>query len=135
MPLPRARNLQYQETQVFPIDLASVAATTTVKFAKVKNRKFRVDSVQYINPTGFVQDPANYWAVTLNNGATVAASWSTLTGAQGTIAANTFVEVVPSATDANLVFSDADVMSVVMTKTGAPAALPAGRLLVHGRYV
>ena len=134
MTLPRRRN-PFQETQVFPYDQASVAATTTFKIAKIKNRRFRVDSVQYINPTGFTADPTNYWTIGVQDGATVIASWSCLTGAQGTIAANTFVELVLSATDANLVLVDADIMSVVLTKVAAPAALPAGRIVVHGRYV
>lgn len=114
---------------------AAVTATATQKFHTNATRIFRVDSVEYLNPTGFVQDTTNFWTVSLKNGSTTVASWSTQTSAQGTIAPATPVQLVLSATDANLVFAAGDIFSAVMTKTASPAPLPPGRLTVHGHYV
>lgn len=113
---------------------ATVAATTTQKFCKVP-RIFAVDTVEWLTPTTVTQDAANYWTIALKNGSTVVASWSTLTGAQGTITGGTGVTLVNSATEANLVFAAGDTMSLVMTKTGSPSPLPPGRMTVHGHYV
>jgi hypothetical protein len=113
---------------------ATVGATTTQKFCKVP-RIYRVDDVEWLTPTTVTQDAANYWDIELMNGSTSVAKWSTLTSAQGTITGGTGVTLVNSATDASLVFAAGDTMSLVLTKHGSPAALPPGRLTVHGHYV
>lgn len=117
---------------------AAVSATTTEKFHENFTRDFRVDSVEYINYKGFVQDASNFWAIALKNGSTVVAQWSTqsgLTPAQGTLTAGVPVQLVLSGTDANLVLAATNVFSVVLTKSGTPAPLPPGRVTVHGHYV
>lgn len=114
---------------------ASLTATTTVKLFKCKDRSFRLDRAFYNNPTGFAADPTDYWTVAVLKGTTVMASWSTLSTAQGALTADTPVNLVLSATDANTVADDGDVISMKFTKTGSPAALPPGRLVLEGRYL
>lgn len=111
-----------------------LGATKTIK-AITTQRRFRVDKVEYISPTGFVQDASNYWTIALKKGSTSMAAWSTQTSAQGTIAANTFVNLVLDATDANRVAAVSDVISIVFTKAASAANLPAGRFVAHCRYV
>ncbi len=117
-----------------PALAATVAATTTQKFCKVP-RDCRVESVQWLTQTTVTQDASNYWDIELKDGSTSVAKWSTLTTAQGTITGGTGVTLVNSGTDASLVFAAGDTMSLVLTKHGSPAALPPGRLTVHGHYV
>jgi len=112
---------------------AQVTADTTLVMWKA-GRKLRVKRVVYVNPTGLAQDPTNYFTVKLLKGATVVASWSTLTGAQGTITADTPVELVPSATAADLVFAADDLMKLFLDETGT-ATLPAGHVVVECEYL
>lgn len=125
----------WQEKLALPFAHASVAATTTVKIYKTALRALRLDRVTYDNPTGFAQDPANYWTVSIQSGATILAQWSTQTAQQGTLAADTFVDFKNSATDANLVVAAATTLTLVLTKTGAPASIPVGSLVIEARYI
>lgn len=135
MPGNRNPNEFLQELVVLSYDHAALTADTPVKLLKVPaGKKFRLDKAEYINPTGLAQDAANYFAIEVKKDATVMASWSTLTGAQGTIAADTFVDLVKSGTDANLVAAAGAIISVNFDETGVQT-LPAGRIVVHGRYV
>ena len=97
----------------------------------------RLDSVEYINVTGFVGHATIHWTIELLKGATVMASWTTDSdiAGQGTIAADTFVDLVNSATDANLVAASGDEISLNVVETGAAADLPAGRIVIHARYI
>lgn len=135
MPAPLFASEYQHRAALFAQEHAAVTADTLARLAQIPaGMKFRVDSVQYVNPTGLAQDAANYFVIELLKGATIAASWSTQTGAQGSIAADTFVTLVKSATDADLVFAGGDVMSMNLNETGT-ATLPAGRLVVYGRWV
>jgi hypothetical protein len=110
------------------------AATTTLACETVDNPT-RIDSVEVLNPTGFVADAANYWVLTFQKGSTVIGTWSTLTGAEGTITANTKAAMTMSATDTAKVAAVGDLLKLVITKHGSPAAFPAGRVVAHGRIV
>lgn len=109
--------------------------TTTAKRWKTKGRAFRVDRVVLDVPAGFTQDASNYWTVAVKDGATTMAQWATQTSQQGTVAADTPVDLVLSATDANLVAAAGDTLSVVITKTGSPAAFPTAVLVIDGKYL
>lgn len=127
----------YQQAFALSYDHASAAADTTFKlFAIPAGKKLRVDGVKYVNPTGLAGNDTNSFNIKLVKGAsTVAFNWSTLlTGGQGTLAANTFVDFVGSATDTDKVFAAGDDMSVFFDLTGT-LTLPAGRLVIYGRYV
>ena len=85
---------------------------------------------------GVTQDPTNYYTIEVLAGANVAASWSFLTGAQGTLAADTFGSLVLHATDANRIVAGSGDISFRATKTGTAGNLPAaGRLNLSFRYV
>lgn len=113
---------------------ATVTATTTQVFHTCP-RVYTVDDVEFNLPGGFVQDASNFWDIELKNGATSVAKWSTLTSAQGTITTNVPVTLVNSAVAGALTFAAGALMTLVLTKHGSPAALPPGRLTVHGHYV
>lgn len=132
--MPRRANQILMERFGIPYSVPSTAASVTTKLAKAK-RPFRVDRVSYVNPTGLVASDTNYYVIGVLKGATVLASWSTkLTGGNGSLAADTFVDFVNSATDADLVFAAADELKWAPVLTGA-ATLAAGQLWVEGRYL
>jgi hypothetical protein len=133
--LPRLNADEYQQPFVLSYDHVQVTDDTTIKLCKIPTgKRVRVDKVQYVNPTGLTQDGTNYFTVKLLNGSTVAYSWSTLTGAQGTLTADTFVNLVASNTDADLVFGADAEMKLMLDESGT-ATLPAGRINVFGRFV
>jgi hypothetical protein len=133
--MPRSPDDVHQQRVVLQFDNPSEAADATVKIYKVPaGRKFRLDKARYINPTGLVQDAANYFNIKVLKTTTVMANWSTLTGQQGSIAADTFVDLVLSATDANRVAAGDEVISVFFDE-GGDTTLPAGRLVLEGRLL
>ena len=113
---------------------AGLTSTTTFKLLDLEHA-FQLESAELIVPAGLTQDDTNYYVITLQDGATVMASWSTkTTGGQGTLTANTFEEMVLSATVANRYGASGDILSLVCTLHGTQT-LPAGRLIVHGLYL
>jgi hypothetical protein len=118
------------------LDAGSHNATYTKKLMTAQ-RKMRVDKVEYVNPTGLAGHASNYWEIALKKGSTVMAQWSTDSdvATQGTLTANAIVNPALSATDGELVAAAGDVLSLALTKFASAANLPAGRLIVHGRYV
>jgi hypothetical protein len=133
--MPRRQNQHLAEQVELTFDHAAQTADLTVKLWKCPaGRSFVLDSAEYVNPTGLAADAANYFNLkVLKGAATVAANWSTETGQQGAIAADTFVSLVNGSL-ANRTFAAADVMSFMMDETGTQT-LPAGRLVLRGRYV
>jgi hypothetical protein len=116
-------------------DHAQAAADATTKLYKVPaGKQFRLTGVDYINPTGLVQDAANAFIVKVTKDGTVMASWSTITGAQGTIAANTFVALVNSVTDADLVAAAGAIIALFLDEQG-DTTLPAGRVVIRGQLL
>ncbi len=110
----------------------SVTADTTIKLLKISGRSVRVARVTLNLPLGLAQDASNYCNFKLLKGAsTVVANFSTLTGANGTITADTPVNMVLSGTDANLVLSDTDQMSLFIDVTGS-TTVPPGRIVIEG---
>lgn len=110
-------------------------ADATVKLMKMPWR-FRVDAVQYVNPTGLAEHADNHFAIKLLKGSTVVASYSTDADQAGDngIAADTFINLTLSATDADLVFAQNDEMKLFLDE-GGTASLPPGRVVVIGRTV
>lgn len=134
----RNPNNELQEPYFLAYDHAQVTGDTTVKLDKIPSgRKVRIDSVQYVNPTGLAEDTTNVFAVKLMNGSTVIASWSTdsdLLTADASIPADTFMNLTLSSTDADKLLAGGDVLSLFLDEGGS-ATLPAGRIVVRGRYV
>jgi hypothetical protein len=129
----RRPNNHEAERVVFFYDHASKTADEEIKLFKVR-RKFVVEQVRYVNPTGLAADAANFFHLKINNGATEAADWSTETGQEGTVAADTFVDFTLSSVDGARVFDADDVLSIQFDETGT-ATLPAGRIQIEGRYI
>jgi hypothetical protein len=108
--------------------------TALVKLFKAKER-FLVEKVRYINPTGLVEDATNFFDIQVKNGATVVANWSTeTTVGEGTIAADTWVDLTLSTTGSDLVLALDDVLSLNLDENGTQT-LPAGRIQIEGRYL
>lgn len=113
-------------------DHAQATVDATTKLYKVPTgKKLRVLGADYINPTGLAAHAANYFTVKVTKDGTVMSSWSTLTGAEGTIAADTFVALTNSGTDANLVADAGAVIALFLDETG-DTTLPAGRVVIRG---
>ncbi len=131
----RRQNKLLQERISIPFDHISVTADLTVKLWDVPSgRKFRLERVLYNNVTGLAQDGTNFFDIQILKGATVMANHSTETGQEGTLTADTPVELVLSATDANLVADGGDVISLFLEEGGA-ATLPAGVFVLEGRLL
>lgn len=118
----------------------SLGAQTVTKWGTAVPKAFIVDRVYYVNPTGFAANASAYWTIAVKSGSTVIASWSTQStgsGGNGAITAGADTELVLNSTLANTVFGGASAaqFSVVVTPSGSPSALPAGQLIVEGRYV
>ncbi len=117
------------------LDHAALTADLTVKLYQVPTgKKLRIDRVTYVNPTGLVADGTNFFDIVVLNAAAVAANHSTETGQEGTIAADTFIDLVLSSTDADLVVASGADVSVFFDEDGT-ATLPVGRIVIEGRLV
>lgn len=130
------KNKLLQERLLLPGSHVSVTADTTVKLWTVPaGRKFRLDRVWYNNVTGLAEDVTNFFTVVIQKGATVMASWSTETTAgDGSLVADTPVDLTKTATDADLVADAGDVISLLLDEDGA-ATLPAGSFVIEGRLL
>lgn len=110
----------------------SITADTTVKLYKAKTTSLHITRAYLNLPVGLAQDAANYCNFKLLKGAsTIVANWSTLTGANGTITADTPIDLVLTATLADLYLADADQLSLFIDITGS-TTVPPGRLVVEG---
>lgn len=112
-------------------------ADRTDKFWKCPaGKKFRVDLVQYVNVTGLAEHAANFAVLTVQKGTTAIASYSTDSAGAGDngIPADTFIDFTLTATDANRVLAAGDVLSLKIDESGT-TTVPAGTVIVHGRYV
>lgn len=119
-------------------DHAVISATTTVKLYTVPAGKtLRIDRVWYNNPTGLAGAAGAGYKAEVKLGTTVACTLlNTDTSAGGaTLAADTPAFGTNSGTSANMVAAAATSVTVVFTKTGASANLPAGTLVIEGRFV
>ena len=122
------------DEQQIVVDHPQVTADTTTKEWKNRSdRYFLIESARYVNPTGLAQDASNTFNLKVLNAAAVAANWDTTTGQQGTIAADTFVDFV-NGSEANRLVAPDGIVSLFLDETGT-ATLPAGKLIIHGRYV
>jgi hypothetical protein len=93
-----------------------------------------IDAVHYINPTGLAEHAANFAVISVKQGATVVAEWSTETGQEGTLTADTYVDLVLSATAADLIIETDEELDLSVNESGT-TTVPAGRVEVYGHYV
>jgi hypothetical protein len=121
-------------TDASSYNLGPVKATESFELTKA-TRAMYVDRVEHINPTGLAADAANYWTLALKDGANVIASWSTLTGAEGAIVADTPADMTLNTDGSKLAVAVGDTVALALTKTASAANLPPGRIVVHGRFV
>ena len=132
MTTSRPRGISRQRNYRQAYDFASVSADTTTKIDGIKSRSVRVTRAWLSCPTGVVANASNFVTFKVIKGAsTVIASWSTSTVGQGTITANTPVELVVTATVADRFLADADVVSFFVDVTGT-ITVPLGRIVVEG---
>lgn len=133
----RRDNAYFKELVVLSCDHGEAAdADLAVKFHKCL-RSFKIEKVQYINPTGLAAHNSNHAVISLKKGSTIMASWNTdgdAVGAEGAIAADTFINLTLSATPANLTAAADDVLTLSVDESGT-TTVPPGKLVVFGRYV
>jgi hypothetical protein len=118
------------------LQTGAITTDTTLAMDKIPaGKRVRVDRVTFAPHGTLAVDASHFFNLKLLKGvSTVVANWSTATGQQGTLTSGTPVELVLSATDANLILDAADVISAFFDETGS-ATMPAGVLTVEGRYV
>ena len=126
--------VQFPKAYIRSVTTAIAATTTTAICTPDLFRLFRVDRAELIVDATYLVDPANYYVFTLQAGATVIATWSTLTGQQGTLTANVPATMVLTATDLNRVVPLGVPLTLVATKNGAAANVQP-TIAVHGRTV
>jgi len=133
---PIAELEQEQKLITLPFAHAAVVdADLTIKLW-APDRAFRIDRVWYNNITGLAEDANNFFTIKILNDALVAFSWSTeTTVGDGSLDADTPVELIKSATDANTIVPLGDVISLFLDEAAGTATLPAGTGIIEGRYV
>lgn len=110
----------------------TITASTTVKLHKIERRGIKIQRVTLNLPAGLVQDASNYATFQILKGASVAYSWSTqTTTGQGTITADTAVDLVASGTVANLSLADGDQLSFAIIIAGT-TTVPSGIIVIEG---
>lgn len=126
----RQNNELYREQFVVTYDHASLTADLEVKLLLAK-RRFRVLSAQVINPTGLAVDVTNFFNIKVKQGAVIIANWSTETGEEGALVADTWAEM-SMGTDVNV--DAAETLSVQFDEDGT-ATLPVGRVVINCEYL
>jgi hypothetical protein len=110
------------------------ADTTFFKGILSLTRSFIIASVGYYNETGLAGSTGNSWSLALQNAAVgVAASWSTETGGEGTITADTCVELTNGSLTNRTVAAGAFI-KLYGDLTGSKT-LPAGFFVIRGYLV
>lgn len=134
MSLPLDQDRMFDQGDSLARDLPAISATIVLAMLTLQ-RQFRFTAVELISDVTYTQDPANYYVFTLKHGATTVATWSTLTGAQGTITAGVPAAMVLAADSGQaLVGAAGEVLSLTATKNGAAVNITP-RVVAHGRYV
>lgn len=131
----RRKDRYRSEKITLSYDPASTAATfANILYTVPAGRRLRITRVMYNNPTGLAGNVSNFYVIQILNAALQAFSWSTSTAGQSTLTANTPVEFVKNATDANAVLPAGTSLSYNATLTGA-ATLPAGRVVIEADLI
>lgn len=105
--------------------------TTTTEWFTHPSKTFILESAKYYNATGLAGHASNYFNVAIKVGSTVLANWSTSTAAESTIAADTWVTMTLGAA---LEVAAGSSVVLLLDETGT-SDLPAGKIVLHGRYV
>lgn len=134
--MPRRIDGVRGERVLIPFSHGSTVADTTVKLWTVPSgfEGLKITRVWYNNPTGLAADAANTFNIQITDGTNVAANWDTTTGQQGTLTADTPVDLVLSATEANRFISSGEHVTLFLDETGT-ATLPAGVGMVEGYLI
>lgn len=126
----------HEEVEQISVDHGEATEDVTVKIFKTPaDRFFVVTGVDYVNPTGLSNDATNFFGIKLvhGSGPTVAATWSTETGEEGALGANTMVALTLGVA-ANRIVPPATEVSLLLDEDGSQT-LPAGRACVKGYYI
>jgi hypothetical protein len=112
---------------------ASLTADTTTFYMETPaDRWLIVEEVVYHNVTGLAEDAANFFNIKLQDATpTVYANWSTETGAEGSIAADTPVRLTLGA---DVAVPPSSRLNVFFDESGT-ATLPAGEIQLVGRLL
>lgn len=122
------------EKVAFKQDIAANANAGTVT-TKIASPPYRcvVEGVRYINPTGLAADAANFAVLAVKQGAVVVADWSTETGQEGTLTADTYVDLTLGAAAGLIIEADEELVFEV-AESGT-TTVPAGQVEVYLRAV
>jgi len=115
---------------------AQVTADTTIHLFKTPaDRGFVITGVDYVNPTGLAASATDYYVISVKHGTgpVIAASWSTQTGQEGTLGADTQVALT-NGTLANRTVPPGTQVDLVLDETGTQT-LPLGRINLKGYWL
>ena len=133
MPHTRRPSQFTGERFAIPFSHAAATAPIAIKLWDAP-RKFVLERVWYNNVTGLAQDATNFFDIRILQDAILAANHSTETGEEGTLTADTPVELVLSTVAGAIVFAAGDEVILDLAEGGA-ASLPAGTGVIEGRYL
>ena len=131
--MPRSANKFLRERATFRVENAALTATATTVVEKL-TRAARIVGVKIYNPTGLVTHADNWFAMTVQFDAVVAATWSTDTGQEGTITAATHMDLTNSVVAGALNGAAGSQLKVVYTE-GGTATLPVGHMEIELEYI
>lgn len=120
--LLRRKNTVLQEKLDWQLDIANAIAATVTFPLGTTETDFYIEKFEVTAFGGFVGDPANYWVITLQDGATVLATYSTLSTAQGTLTAGA---MGAGSLGTTISGAKGDTLSIVLTKNGNALNFPA----------
>ncbi len=130
---PRRQNQFLQEFLQENYNNAESTVTRTDKVIKL-SRKFTLNRVTFVSAAGLAEDAGNYYVISIKNGSTVMASWSTQTGQEGDLPVNGFIDLVLTATPADLTAAAGAELDFQLDLTGT-RTMPEGHLRLEGRYL
>lgn len=114
------------------IHAQATADTTQYLFESPANHWFILEEAVYYNATGLAQDVTNFFNIKVQDQTpTVYANWSTETGQEGTITADTPVRMTLGA---SVAIPPNSLVDLMLDEDGT-ATLPAGEILLTGRLV
>jgi hypothetical protein len=137
MTLERRPNNFVDDKVQFDLDVCGALSDggATTLYLGTMDGDYFIDKFEIVPVVSIAANASNYWVFTLQVGATVLGTWSTLTGQQGALTAGTpaaGVLTVPATGSKN------DVLSVVVTPTGTPSPSTIAvqtRFVVHARQL
>lgn len=97
-------------------------------------KKARIDRIDLRLLAAIAEDNTDYYTIQIKQASVVVADWDTRAANEGVIAANTFVQMTLSSTDADKIIQAGEVLDIDFNENG-DVVLSDIELIIHGRYL